>query len=134
MLLGQLSEDNKKLFLQLELILSNIDGDCSANEQALIERHCNEMGIEYAGCDINVSLDETILQIQTEMSVKERKIILIELITLAVVDGVYDDKEKQLVESLRKILGIPDVVGDQALELVERLVKVSTEIENFVEW
>ncbi len=134
MLLGQLSEDNKKLFLQLELILSNIDGDCSANEQALIERHCNEMGIEYAGCDINVSLDETIKQIQAEMSVKERKIILIELITLAVVDGVFDDKEKQLVESLRKILGIPDVVGDQALELVERLVKVSTEIENFVEW
>lgn len=134
MLLGQLSENNKKLFLQLELILSNIDGDCSANEQALIERHCNEMGIEYASCDINVSLDETIQQIQAEMSVKERKIILIELITLAIVDGVFDDKEKQLVESLRKILGIPEVVGDQALELVERLVKVSTEIENFVEW
>lgn len=134
MLLGKLSEDNKKLFLQLELLLSNIDGSFSASEKELIERHCKEMGIDAADCSAAVSLDEIVKNIYHNMSVKEKKIIIVELITLAAIDGVYDDKEKELVESLRKMLGIPEEVGIQALELVERLVKVSAEIENFVEW
>lgn len=134
MLLGKLSENNKKLFLQLEMILSNIDGNYSASEKELIERHCREMGIAPVEYNIDLSLDETVKNIYENMSVKEKKIILIELTTLAVIDGVYDEKERQLVDSLRKMLGIPEEVGTQALELVERLVKVSTEIENFVEW
>lgn len=134
MLLGQLSEKNKKLFLQLEMILANIDGSFSKSEKELIERHCKEMGIDSADYSADVSLDETVKNIYENISIKEKKIILIELITLAVIDGVYDDKEKALVDSLRKMLGIPEEVGVQALELVQRLVKVSAEIENFVEW
>ncbi|MCM1494133.1 MAG: hypothetical protein NC180_13070 [Muribaculaceae bacterium] len=134
MLLGQLSEKNKKLFLQLEMLLANIDGNFSASEKVLIEKHCREMGIDPADYNVNISLDETVNDIYENMSVKEKKIIFIELITLAVIDGVYDDKEKELVDSLRKMLGMPEEVGNQALQLVERLVKVSAEIENFVEW
>lgn len=134
MLLGQLSADNKRLFLQLEMILSNIDGNISTSEKELIKRHCKEMGIDSADYGVDISLDETVKAIYENMSVKEKKIILIELITLAVIDGVYDDKEKELVDSLRKMLGIPEEVGNQALNLVERLVKASAEIENFVEW
>lgn len=134
MLLGQLSENSKKLFLQLEMLLANIDGSFSTSEKELIERHCKEMGIYSADYGADISLDETVKNIYENMSIKEKKIILIELITLAVIDGVYDDKEKELVDSLRKMLGIPEEVGVQALELVQRLVKVSSEIENFVEW
>lgn len=134
MLLGQLSENNKRLFLQLEMILASIDGSFSTSEKELIERHCKEMGIDSADCSTDVSLDETVKNIYENMSIKEKKIIFIELMTLAVIDGVYDDKEKELVDSLRKMLGIPEEVGTQALELVDRLVKASAEIENFVEW
>lgn len=134
MLLGQLSENSKKLFLQLEMLLANIDGSFSTSEKELIERHCKEMGIYSADYGADISLDETVKNIYENMSIKEKKIILIELITLAVIDGVYDDKEKELVDSLRKMLGIPEEVGVQALELVQRLVKVSAEIENFVQW
>ncbi len=134
MLLGQLSENNKKLFLQLEMMLASIDGSFSASEKELIERHCKEMGINSEDCSTDTSLDETVKNIYENMSIKEKKIIFIELITLAVIDSVYDNKEKELVDSLRKMLGIPEEVGVQALELVDRLVKVSAEIENFVEW
>ncbi len=134
MLLGQLSENNKKLFIELEMILASIDGSFSTSEKELIERHCKEMGIDPADCSAGISLDETVKNIYENMSVKEKKIIFIELITLAVIDGVYDDKEKELVDSLRKMLGIPEEVGIQAFELVNRLVKVSAEIENFVKW
>ncbi len=134
MLLGQLSEKNKKLFLQLEVILANIDGSYSTSEKELIEKHCKEMGIDSADYSVDISLDETVKNIYENMSIKEKKIIFIELITLAVIDGVFDNKERELVDSLRKMLGIPEEVGIQALELVDRLVKVSAEIENFVEW
>lgn len=134
MLLGQLSEKSKKLFLQLEMVLANIDGSFAASEKELIERHCKEMGIEFADHRVDISLDETVKNIDVNMSIKEKKIIFIELVTLAVIDGVYGDREKEFVDTLRKMLGIPEEVGVQASELVERLVKVSAEIENFVEW
>ncbi len=134
MLLGQLTDKNKRLFLQLEMILANVDGNFSTKEKELIERHCKEMGIEPIDYNADISLDEIVKNIYADMSVKEKKIVFIELVTLAVIDGVYDNKEKELVEFLRKALGIPDEVGDQAFELVNRLVKVGTEIANFVEW
>lgn len=63
-----------------------------------------------------------------------KKFILIELLTVAFIDGVYDDREKEFVESLRKVLQIPEEVGKQAFDMVKNLVDASTSIENFVEW
>lgn len=134
MLLGKLSEDSKKLFFQLEMLLASIDGAYDASEKELIEKHCKEMEIVPDNLEADVSLDEVIKGINAKMSVQEKKIIFIELLTVAVVDGIYDDREKKLVDAVEKTLGIPEEVGNQALELVTNLVKVSTEIQNFVEW
>lgn len=134
MLLGKLSEKSKILFFQMEMVLANIDGTYDTAEKSLIESHCKEMGLDSPQCEVNVSLDDIVKNIQRDMSVKERKIILIELLTVAVVDGVYNDKEKELVDSVRKILCIPEEVGNQALDLVKNLLRISREVENFVEW
>ena len=134
MLLGQLSESSKVLFLELELLLANIDGEYSESEQQLVLRQCNEMGIEPIEYDSQMVLDDVIDKIRDNMSVKEKKIIFLELLMMAVIDGVYDSKEKEFVESLRKVLGIPETVSEQAFELIKTLVETSQAIEDFVEW
>lgn len=47
---------------------------------------------------------------------------------------MYDDREKEFVGNLRKVLQIPEEVGEQAFDMVKKLVDASTSIENFVEW
>ena len=56
------------------------------------------------------------------------------LITVAIIDGVYDEREKEFVEYLRKMLHMPKEVGEQALALVQKLIDASVSIENFVAW
>lgn len=134
MLLNKLQENNKQLFMELELLLVNVDGDFSESEKELVQRHCKEMGIEPIEYDDEIKLDDLLQKINEGMTVKEKKIILIELITVALIDGVYDNKEKQFVDSLRKLLQIPEEVAEQAYGLVNKLVETSISVENFVEW
>lgn len=134
MLLGHLSDSSKVLFLELELSLANIDGEYSESEQQLVLRQCNEMGIEPIEYDPEIVLDDVIDKIRDNMSVEDKKIIFLELLMMAVIDGVYDSREKEFVESLRKVLGIPETVSDQAFDLIKSLVEASQAIEDFVEW
>lgn len=134
MFLRELSDNSKKLFLELEMLLVHADGDFSKQEEKLVNQHCAEMGIDPIPYDESVELEEIIGNINNTMTAKEKKIIFIELITVAIIDGVYDNREKEIVESLRNLLKIPVSVSEQAFSLVKKLVDTSTEIENFVEW
>ena len=134
MLLNKLQDENKELFLRLEMLLVNIDGKYCDSERRLVEQHCREMGIQPIEYDKTVTIEKIAETINREMSVEERKIILIELITVAIIDGVYDEREKEFVEHLRKMLHMPKEVGEQALALVQKLIDASVSIENFVAW
>ncbi len=134
MLLNRLQDKNKKLFLQLETILVHIDGEYSDTEKKIVKNHCEEMGLEPIEYDSDVDIKELAGMINNEMSVEEKKIIFIELITVAIIDGVYDSREKEFVESLGKMLALPKEVGDQAFEMVQKLIDATESIENFVEW
>ena len=122
MLLNKLQDENKELFLRLEMLLVNIDGKYCDSERRLVEQHCREMGIQPIEYDKTVTIEKIAETINREMSVEERKIILIELITVAIIDGVYDEREKEFVEYLRKMLHMPKEVGEQALALVQKLI------------
>lgn len=134
MLLDRLSENSKKLFLALETLLVQVDGDFSEQEQRVLKQHCAEMQIEPLSDIHKLDLNEIVTNINSSMSVQEKKIILIELITVALVDGVYDEKEQEFVEYMRNILQIPMEVAKQAIDLVQKLVDTSTMIQNFVTW
>lgn len=116
------------------MLLVNIDGKYCDSERRLVEQHCREMGIQPIEYDKTVTIEKIAETINREMSVEERKIILIELITVAIIDGVYDEREKEFVEYLRKMLHMPKEVGEQALALVQKLIDASVSIENFVAW
>ncbi len=133
MLLNQLSENSKNLFLNLEVFLANVDGEYSESEDRIIRMHCKEMGLEIIQYNENLRLEDIIKNINSEMTVKEKKIIFIELLTVVFIDGVYDDREKEFIENLRKLLYIPENVGQQAFYMVKKLVDASLAIENFVE-
>ncbi|MCR5704010.1 MAG: TerB family tellurite resistance protein, partial [Eubacterium sp.] len=134
MLLNLLSEKNKIYFAKLELLLANIDGNFNESEKRIIEKHCAEMGITPIEYDDKLSIDDLLDAIQNSMSIKEKKIVYIELLTVALIDNEYHKKEQELIDSLRQILLIPESVAQEAYDLVSKLIKSSLDIESFIEW
>lgn len=134
MLLGKLSNDNKKLFFELELALANTDGKFDFREEQLIRSHCAEMGIEYAPTSHVTDLNELVQTIRKGMTAMEKKIIFIELVAVALADGNYEEEEQKFIKELQVLFGIPETVATQATELIRGLIKQSGEIEDFVMW
>ncbi len=135
MFLNTISDEGKKLFYNLELILANSDENYDSTEEALIKAHCTEMGYEYTGkVNLDMTLNEVISAIHSNLSTREKKIIFIELVSVALVDGEYHENEKKLIEELRSLLCIPEEVANDAIELIQELMKITNSLRNFVEW
>ena len=69
MLLNKLQDENKELFLRLEMLLVNIDGKYCDCERRLVEQHCREMGIQPIEYDKTVTIEKIAETINREMSV-----------------------------------------------------------------
>ena len=135
MFLATMSDEGKRLFYSLEMVLAKSDESFDSTEEALIKTHCVEMGIEYKGInDVKVDLRELVDNINSTLSKREKKIIFIELIAVALVDGEYHENEKKVIEEMRKLLNIPAEIAEDAVELVNKLMTVTHSLQNFVEW
>lgn len=134
MLLMKLSDSNKKYYLNLSLYLAKSDGTFSDVEKKLIDTQCAEMGIDNNGYKEELDLEELCQKIRTSTTNNEKKIIFIELISLAFVDEEFADEEKEFVEQVKKMLDIPDEVANQAIDIISNIVKYTKTLEDFVEW
>ncbi len=134
MLLMKLSDSNKKYYLNLSLYLAKSDGMFSDVEKKLIDTQCAEMGIDNNGYKEELDFEELCQKIRTSTTNNEKKIIFIELISLAFVDEEFADEEKEFVEQVKKMLEIPDEVANQAIDIISNIVKYTKTLEEFVEW
>ena len=107
MYLSLLKPEEKDAFLKLAYNLSNVDGSFGLEEKVVIESYRNEMNFEfdiekYAGADS----DDIINDFLNVCDERSKKIIVFELIGLAMADNKYDDKEKKLIELLSEKYGL----------------------------
>ena len=130
----KLSDSNKKYYLNLSLYLAKSDGMFSDVEKKLIDTQCAEMGIDNTGYKEELDFEELCQKIRTSTTNNEKKIIFIELISLAFVDEEFADEEKEFVEQVKKMLEIPDEVANQAIDIISNIVKYTKTLEEFVEW
>lgn len=134
MLLMKLSDKSKKYYLNLSLYLAKSDGVFSDIEKKLIDTQCAEMGIDNNDYKEELSFEEVCQAIRTSTTNNEKKIIFIELISLAFVDEEFADEEKGFVEQVRRLLEIPKEVSEQAINIISNIVKYTKTLEDFVEW
>lgn len=134
MLLMKLSDKSKKYYLDLSLYLAESDGFFSDIEKKLIDTQCAEMGIDNNDYTEELSFEEVCQTIRTSATNNEKKIIFIELISLAFVDEEFTDEENVFVEQVRRLLEIPEEVSEQAIDIISNIVKYTKTLEDFVEW
>lgn len=126
MYLALLNEKEKELFLGLAYNLAYIDGNYSDKEQKLINEYCQEMQIQFDAEKMVKPVVDIISAINEMSNDRIKKIFLLELIGLAMIDGNYDDSEKKIVYKVGKEF-------DLEMDFVSRCENVLSEYISFQE-
>ncbi|MDH2336000.1 hypothetical protein QTH19_07235 [Clostridium perfringens] len=97
MYLSMLNEKQKELFLGFAYHLVVSDGIYSPEEKALMNSYCYEMQIDLEPNKFIKPLDNILEEINIECRTKEKKIIIFEVIGLAMSDSSFDKEERELI-------------------------------------
>jgi len=133
MFLAILSDEGKKLFYELEVLLAGADDEFDASEEAVIRSHCYEMGIGFTGINVSDrSVDVIINDIGDTLTDKEKKAIYTEMIIVSLADNEYHKSEKEIIEKMSTSFGIDKNTSDEVFNMVEQLMKASKSLQSFV--
>lgn len=112
MFLSLLDINQKKQFISLAFNLAVSDGEFSENERVVIKNYSVEMGMELKLEDVDTDIDHVISEINNLCGVREKKIIVFEMIGLAMSDYHYDDKERLIVRKALEVFGLDTEFGN----------------------
>lgn len=98
MYLALLEEEQKELFLGLAFEFAKVDGNYSDEEKTVISGYCQEMQIVFNQEKMVKPLNELISKINLSCSIQEKRIIVFEIIGLAMADNNFNENERKIVE------------------------------------
>lgn len=124
MYLSMLSGKQKENFLELAYQMAFIDNDFSEKERIMIESYCHEMWIAVPEVIRAGSINEIIESMKSECTILEKKIIIFEILGLALVDGNYDETERKVIEEITKIFEIEETFLTESEDLLKKYIDV----------
>ena len=132
MYLALLNKEQKEIFLGLAYNLSNIDGDYSSPEQQMIESYCGEMNIEYSDSIAKVELNTIMENINKIFDNKSIKIVLFELIGLAMVDNHFDKSEYAFLNSIQNLFSVDSEFMSKAENYIKKYLELQLNINTLI--
>lgn len=132
MYLSWLNSEEKNLFLQATLYLSNIDGDFAETEKAVIEQMCKEMEIP-VDYQLKMSGEEIIDGLSNVNSLVHKKIFLLEFTGVVIADGIYADSERNLIYKFADAFSLQHELADNMSSLIFELTDLYKKIRNIVQ-
>lgn len=112
MFLSLLNINQKKLFISLAFNLAVSDGEFSENERMVLKSYSLEMGLELKLEDIDTDINHIVSEINNLCGVREKKIIIFEMIGLAMSDDHYDDEERAIVRNALETFELDSEFGN----------------------
>lgn len=131
MYLSYLQPELKESFLDLSLIVSNADYEFNASEKNLIEQLCEEMCIK-PRFSSEKSLESVLADIQATATKREKKIILLELLGIVMVDSNIRLEELDVVKALMERFKLGQAELEEATALVKQIYNVYSECAKFI--
>ncbi len=132
MYLSMLSEKRKNDFLELAYHMALINNDFSEKERIMIENYCNEMQIAIPEVIHTKPIDEIIESMRSECTMAEKKIMIFEILGLALVDGNYDKSEERIVEEIAKALEIGESFLQESKKVLQEYIEIQGKINTLV--
>lgn len=131
MFLSELKDEQKDLFLDLGIHLSKSDGEFLGAEKDNIRQMCKEMGIEER-LEENVEFDIALNRLSESATVREKRIVLLEIAGIVMADGVYSLEEKEMVENVSNVLGFDYSHFENVISLIRDLFVAYSKIGDFL--
>lgn len=132
MYLSMLSTEQKKLFLDLAYGLASIDGDYSLSEKKMIAAYCDEMKIEFDEGAERKPIDEIIDLMSSLYNIHEKKIVVFELIGLAMSDNNYDESERALINNMLDKFKLKHSFADECENIINEYIVFQNKINKIV--
>lgn len=131
MYLALLKQNEKENFLKLAVALSSADGNFGEEEHFMISQYCDEMGIDnHIPNDIEKEL--VVNEIANDSSEQNKKIIIFELLGLAMSDKNFAEAEETLILSLAKKLSLNADYVANCKEMITRYLELQNQINNYI--
>lgn len=131
MYLALLKQNEKENFLKLAVALSSADGNFGEEEHFMISQYCDEMGIEnHIPTDIDKNL--VVNDIANNSSEQNKKIIIFELLGLAMCDKNFTKAEENLIISLAQKLNLNAEYVASCKEMITRYLELQNQINNYI--
>ena len=133
MYLEFLTEPQRELCVELAINLASTDGNFSQKERLLIEGYCHD-----AGMNVNFNNKEILpLQMIIEhlliiTGMVERKIIVFEMARLAIVDNVFHENEKDMLNDLAAQFELDDTYVQECIDAIEAYAAIEEKINHLV--
>lgn len=132
MFLNVLKDQNKELFLELCLHLSNSDGVFADSEKEVLKAYCKEMEITEKTDFSMRPLENVVSILNNNANLVEKKIVIMELLALAYVDGIYDENEKEEMNIIISGLEFSENQVKEIIELLNKYINICDEIKNYL--
>ncbi len=133
MYLSVLGEKQKESFMDLAYQLSMADTVFSDEEQMVMQGYLGELGIDYDYVANAKSLDAIIGQLLTNgCEESEKKVMVFELVCLAMSDDDYDDRERALIERLSVSFGFPSDFCDKCEAALKAYLEAQDNLTSLV--
>ncbi len=131
MYLGELNAKQKNCFLDLGIGLAAADGNFSDTEKNTIHLLCDEMRMEDR-YQAEASPEEAIRFFTSEASRHIQRIVVFELLGIAMADSVYEARELELVSKIAKAFSIGEDEIKEISDAVAQLYGLYVKFSRFV--
>jgi tellurite resistance protein len=132
MYLSLLNAKQKKLFLSLAFNLSNSDGNFSDAEKDVVESYFKEMNIRIELNEVDTDMQRVMEEINVFCEPKEKRIIVFELIGLAMADLKYDEAERTIISEAIEIFNMKPDFKDFCERKLFEYLKIQEEINEAI--
>lgn len=127
MFLNRLNTSERESFLSLALLAAEANGVVEAEEYAMMEEYCREMGIAFFDAR-KIKSFEKVAALFKESTIEIKRIVILEIIGLMNADGAYDDQEKAFVQKLAQAIGVSEVYVSNLSGLIDRYLDLVREM------
>ena len=132
MYLNELKTEQKELFLDLSVNLAMSDNNFSYVEKNLIKQLCREMNINEK-YNTDKSFDDIINNLSEICNEREKRIIIIELAGIVMIDNQYSEDEKKLIEDIVSTFDIDYKEFETLLKVINELYAVYKKMGDFLQ-
>ena len=127
MFLNQLSNKEKKAFINLSMMISKSNGVFDEAEQEMIQAYCKEMEIAFSDSEEADDIEDIVTVFKTATD-HVKRIVILESLGLAYSDGQLDSKEDMLMRSFAEKIGIDEDTYKEIAVLLYKYIMVLKEL------